>query len=353
MKKLISILIAIAVTFTSLWGMAGFESYIPDISGEYVYYKDNTFLRESYIGILYYDDSTLQIRYYAPRDEKQKLPENEVNILVSVDPDADYMVLTGENILNTILPGSENVDIVNYLHDILYEFSSHRKLVIDLNERDIDLFQDYPQFGGRVQIIYDCTIPIFNIKEIKKADGHVLLECCTTGKLVDGNDRSFNDFKGFPDNNFKKGRKSYKKAKTVKCFYGNQTIDLDTNWEQPMENFWTLNGDAMISMSTIPAYTEYKNNLEKNKLFFIRTFTASNQGSYTIYNSIIIDEDGNDFSIRSEVYQPLKNKTIVNFKDFDKKDNSTSFDAFSLAVTKQSYIDNKKYYDDILDSYEN
>ena len=74
MKKIISALRAIFIS-ASLFAMPVFESYLPDTSGEYVYYQDRTFDRESYIGIIYYDDDTFGIRYYAPKSESLFLPE--------------------------------------------------------------------------------------------------------------------------------------------------------------------------------------------------------------------------------------------------------------------------------------
>jgi len=52
---------------------------LPDASGEYVYYRDSSFNRESYIGFLYYDDSTYEARYYAPPTES--LAEKNIDML--------------------------------------------------------------------------------------------------------------------------------------------------------------------------------------------------------------------------------------------------------------------------------
>ena len=123
-KSFLSILFAF--TFLSAFAVPGVKQFIPDASGEYVYYKDNTFKRESYIGILVYDDANYKIRYFAPTDEAAKLPEKEMSILVSVNKDSAFWDMTGEYIMTQVLPGTEDADLVNYLHDILYEFSARR-----------------------------------------------------------------------------------------------------------------------------------------------------------------------------------------------------------------------------------
>ena len=81
MKKLIlsiltSIILSVAVT-----ALPGVTQFIPDSAGEYVYYRDSSFTRESYIGLLMYDEATYQIRYFAPQDDEAKLPAKEIAIL--------------------------------------------------------------------------------------------------------------------------------------------------------------------------------------------------------------------------------------------------------------------------------
>ena len=68
MKKVLSSLFSF-ILCAGLFAMPVFSSYLPDTSGEYVYYQDKTFERESYIGIIYYDDETFGIRYYSPKSE--------------------------------------------------------------------------------------------------------------------------------------------------------------------------------------------------------------------------------------------------------------------------------------------
>lgn len=333
-----------------MWAMPGFESYIPDQSGEYVFYKDNTFYRESYIGILYYNDSTLQIRYYAPTDVEKALPERDISIYFTLNPESQNLELTGERIDGTLSADTEDVDIINYLHDILYEFTSHRKLIQNLNEREIIIFQDYQQFGGKVAITYDCTIPIFNIRDIKLADGTVLLKCCTTGQLIDGADLSFDNFTGFPQNKYKKGQQSYKKAKSTEYTVANQTITLDKNWNQPMDNFWTLGDDAILSLATAPTISNDKN-LSDN--YLIRKFIKSTENSYTNFDTLQIKTTENKLEIQVEVYQPITNNTVVNYKIFTENEETKNLDFFVMAVFKQPWLNNKKYFDQIINSYRN
>ena len=176
MKKLILSIITSIIITTAAFALPGFTSFIPDTAGEYVYYRDTSFTRESYIGILGYDDSTIQIRYFAPQDDTAMLPAKEIAILVTVDPKADFWNMTGEKIISTILPDTDDTDIVNYLHDLLYEFSARRisQVAVESGKEIVD--QDYAQFGGKVALTFDARIPLFNIRTITDEKGNKILD---------------------------------------------------------------------------------------------------------------------------------------------------------------------------------
>lgn len=335
--------------------MPGYKSLIPDNSGEYVYYRDNSFTRESYVGIMYYDESTFQIRYFAPIDEVNKLPPKEIRILITIDPKADYWKMTGERILSTIVPDTDDMDIVNYLHDILYEFSSRRNKIIDVPSPKVDINTDYPQFGGNVTITFDSVIPMFNIKDIKTVDGTFALQCCTIGQVKDSTDTAFEAFTGMPEQKetakSKKKNKKAEKTKSVKTVYENQTVTIDTTWEQAMENFWLKGEDAIITMSSIPSASEDR---ILNDAFILRKLLESSTGSYTNLTDtqVIYEAKKNQYRIHSSTYQPEANNEIVN-KKFLTLNASNGFDYFSLAVYKNTWLENQAYYEKILKSYKN
>ncbi len=170
MKKTILSIITTILLTASVFALPGFTSFIPDSAGEYVYYRDSSFTRESYIGILGYDDATIQIRYFAPKDDTAKLPAKEIAILLTVDPKADVWTMTGEKIISAILPDTDDTDIVNYLHDLLYEFSARRISAVAVETDSLILDQDFAQFGGKVALTFDARIPLLisKILQMKK-----------------------------------------------------------------------------------------------------------------------------------------------------------------------------------------
>lgn len=342
-------------SFTSLYAIPGVESFIKDSSGEYVYYRDYTFTRESYIGILYYDDSTYQIRYYAPKDDKQYLPEKEIAILLTINPNVDYWEMTGERIISTIMPIEEDTDIVNYLHDILYDMSAKRKR-IDLNAENPNytFSTEYPQFGGIVTLNYESYIPIFNLESIRSFDDtkHGQFDCVTIGQLTSSEDKSFDNFYGFNDKSTyeinQKENKKAKEAQTSKQSFEKHQFMLDSRWQHPMDNMWLCGDDAIITCSTIPPYLE---NQIANKYFIIRKLVESSEDFYVNYQKTNIVDGNNilDFSISMETYQSAEKEHTFSYRYLTFS--NAQYDLFNFSAYKKPYEELQGYYMNILNSY--
>lgn len=366
MKKIFTtIIISLFVTAT-FSALPYFDSYIPDEAGDFVFYRDNSFTRESYIGILCYDDVTLQVKYFAPQN--QNLGEKEIAVLVTLNPDTPYMELTGEKIMGQILPESEDVDIVNYLHDILYEFNSHRMdaredLILARDAKNFLLepqktvIQNYEQFGGKVAITYDAIVPLFNIREIKAGDGSSALKCVTIGKINSSDDKTFDNFKGIPasQKNSKKG--NLKSSKSEKISYKNKTITLDSQWKKVLnettntyfENLFTLGESAMISLSELSLPGE---DFTKEALYVTRKILQGSQNSVTdLENSYIKwDSKQTKCQIFAELYNQENGRKKVN-NDILLKNSDGNLSYLSLAVFKDAFDSNVSYFNKILKSY--
>jgi len=352
MKK-ITIFISLLLISISAFAMPTFKSFVPDTSGEFVFYRDSSFKRESYVGILYYDDSTFEIRYYAPvyKDEETLLPEKDLTLLITVKPDNPFWEMTGERILGTVLPGTDDAELVNYMHDLLYEFSSRRsktEVISPENQKSESIFTDFVQFGGNSKINYDCLVPLFNIRSIENEKGEKVFDCITFGSLKDSSDTIFSDFKGFSNIN-QKASKSYKKSKAKNISYETQQISVDENWIQQMENIWTLNDDSFITLSIIPSVST---NDSLAAQFVTRKLLLSTQGTYTDFANSIVIEKNNQIKIISDSFQPASGKSIHNVKILSKKSDN-SFDYFSIATYSNAYKANQAYYEKIIKSYRN
>lgn len=353
-KKLIALatlVVCIALT-SNVFALPGFTPHIPDRSGEYVFYRDYSFPRESYVGFLAYDNSTYAARYFAPRDVAKNLVEENVLIYFTLDPDSDYISMTGERIGNAITP--EQTDIVNYLHDLVYEFNARRIRADNVNPKTANIFgkkyldsglsvsQDYAQFGGKVHIIFDYLVPLFNIKKILSNDNTVILEVATIGTLQSSDDASFISFAGISDaTKSSASTKKYsawtpdKSAKKNKCTVNGQQVTLDSSWTNSMENLWLLGDEALLSMSSA--------NLTPEQLLRMSMQNAN-------WKNLAISKNGKSYTLSSTYYQPASGNIMKGFRIITEMSDGTCA-VFMLTIFNNTYEANKKYFDEIVKSY--
>ncbi len=358
MKKILSLLI-LSFLFIPVFALPGFTPYLPDNSGDYVFYRDNSFERESYLGILTYDEETYQMRYFAPTDKVNFLPEKNIQILFTVNKDKDYLELTGEKIITAITPNTEDVEIVNYMHDMFYELNSRRikadpvipaasEYVSNKSfwDNGISVDTDFAQFGGKVSMVYDVMVPLFNLKKIEDAEGNSIFALVTFGTLASSLDSSFDDFNGTTSRLIKKeaGVTLDRKAEANIYEYGNMKIKLDKNWSQTMENLWLLGDSALVSASMIPSYEKLADRFDD---FVIRRLLMSSQDSFIEVPGILIKEEKNGYSITSNIYQQKTDNTVKNFKIL-RKNKDGSFNLILITVFQKDYLANKKYFDDLI-----
>ncbi|MCF0242970.1 MAG: hypothetical protein HUK25_10040 [Treponema sp.] len=354
MKKLIFYFLISLTLLLPLSALPGFTPYLLDNDGDYVFYKDKSFNRESYVGILRYNENSYQVRYYAPADMNQKLPEKNIQILFTVDSSLDYFNMTGENIISQILPETEDVDLVNYLHDILYEFSS-RRIKIDPVEPSTEGYKtkgsfwenglktstDFPLFGGTVFVQYDCLVPLFNVKNISDAEGKDIFTLETFGTLASSSDFSFDNFKGIPKTKEVKNvkQKNIKGGKSTEYEVDGRKIYLDSHWTQSMENLWFFEDSAMVSASKIPLNENVK---DRYDLFVIRRLLMSTFESYADASSISVKSEKGGYKLTSTIYQYTDDNVVRNVKLL-KKRNDGAFDFTMFSIFQNEYAAMKKY----------
>lgn len=353
-----------AVLCSAAFALPGFTPSIADVSGEYVYFCDKTFYRDSYIGFLAYDAGTFAARYFSPKDEKTKLPAKSVEIYVTVNPDSDHLEITGEKI-GAAAP--DDTEIVNYLHDIMYELSARRikagavEPVISagkggfLREGAIKKNEDFMQFGGNVTVFYDALIPLFNIKLIEDAAGKNVFYAVAAGRLRSSEDRSFADFAGFPAK-YADNRHVFKKSSGDKTEYtisDGQSITLDKNWTQQMANVWSCKDAAVLSAGIInsSASSAVGKDADKGGIPFatVRQLLLSMDGAYINLPDVKISYSADSCSVESILFQPETGNVTKNFKTLTQRDGG--FYLFTMSVFYNIYAKHKAYFDLVKNSY--
>lgn len=349
MKKLILTLLASIILTTAALALPGVTQFIPDSAGEYAYYRDSSFTRESYVGILMYDEATYQIRYYAPQDNDAVLPEKEIAILLTVDSNSDFWNMTGENIISTILPDTDDTDIVNYLHDLLYEFSARRIKAGAVETDRLVQDQDFAQFGGKTAITFDARVPIFNIRTIADDKGNKVFDCVTIGTIKSSEDNTFSQFKGISSQKPSVQKETKKTAKAKICKFEERSVTLDENWEQKMENFWTLGNESLITMSALPKVSEDK---VLNDLYVQRKLLESSEGSYLDFKNCEVHYTAakDSYKIVATSNFP-ENNTNVCLTKLLTRNKDGGFDYFSISTYQTAYLKAPSYFDKIVKSY--
>ena len=354
MKKLLLTLTILLCVAVSAFTLPGFTPFVPDTAGEYVYYRDYSFNRESYIGILNYDDTSYQIRYYAPADRDLVLPETNLAILFSLNPESNFFDMTGEKIITDVDPYGDDVDILNYLHDLLYEFSSRRIKLYDLEGTEIFTTQEFEQFGGKVTMCFDSMIPLFNLKQILGPSNEMLFSCITFGRILNSEDTSFDNFKGLlPAKPYHAPTKTKIKGKSKKyTTKDGQKITLDSNWSQEMENIWMYNEEAFIAIASIPQYFE---NQTQNDLFVMRRILESTDGSYTDIESAEFTFDVKKYTVRitARCSQPDNNQIVYVIKQITTNPSKEINSYLALSAYEDSYLAKSSYYTKLLKSFKN
>lgn len=341
--------IAVFVLFIApAFSLPGVSADIPDTSGEYVFYKDKSFNRTSYVGFLYYDESTYAVRYFAPENKKKSLAEKNIILYFSVNPDNPQLELTGEKMTGVVK--EEDAEIVNYLHDLFYEFAGRRqKLLADISHEDVVQIQDFNQFGGDVKIRFNRYIPVFNIESISAIDNVPVFAVETVGLLTSSDDTSFVNYKGIDGlpSDKKKSSKKYGKAKKAEYNFESQKLILDEGWTQSMENLWLLGDDAVL---TVTDFEFPENKTEINREIFIRKLTQGTTMSYALWNFKSIVKKDNRITVMNVYFQPETENVTRDFKvlTFTGKGNVS---LLSLTIFDSVYQKNKKYFDSILLNY--
>lgn len=334
MKKIVIVSILLVLFSVSLGALPGITEYIPTQSGEYVYYRDYTFEEETYIGFLQYDAGTYAVRYYSP---KPKQGSGDIHILFSMNPAASSVELTGEKIISEVT--AEDVDTVNYIHELLYEFNARRKRVNGKNlSSSFRVSETFELFGGDVTMVYEGYIPLYSLDSIRSEKGDILFQAVTMGVILDSEDTTFSGFKGFQNLPPLTSGKDSKK-------------NLDDQWLSDADGYWTMGDDALFLMNTVEIEAEeYVKNGYSVEDFFTRYFLLSTGGSYFYLPYTSIENKG-----KSNTPSLLLVNTALSFsgesiytKDFKVllKESDNRYWFYVLTIYEKLYKENKSYFDE-------
>lgn len=337
---------AFALVAAAAFAIPGVEPLIPDSPGEFVYWRDNSFERESYVGLIRYDEATYGVRYYAPSAKKK--PALSFLVLVTIDTAKKGAVeFTGEKV--EPLPRSEaETDIINYLHDFIYELFPRRRAAGKVSEAK-ESGGEMAQFGGRVKFSWDPLVPVLNLRGITTSDGKPALQLVTAGRLRSSDDRSFGSFAGIPKKGEEKKFKLDKSLAKKKVALGGEgepfSLELDGQWEAKSPMLWMLGESAMATVVQISVP-------EGAAARLLRMMTLGSERSYPDMQTQTVSRDDSDGSvqIRQTFYDAETNEFQTDRKVIRRASDGTTL-IFALTVSSAAYKKNKSYFDGIFKSF--
>lgn len=354
MKKLFSILLFIFSFFASN-ALPGFKPYIQDFPGDYVFYRDYSFKSETYVGFLYYGNSAYSAKIITLKDEKSKNLEKSVSIYFTVDESKDFMEFTGEKVIS--MPTEDDIHLVNYLHDLIYDFNSKRIKTgkvdsenVIYDEKDFlnsgyETSDFLTKFGGDVKILYDWVIPLFNLKSIKDFSENVQFEVATVGRISSSENNEFDNFKGFSKKSAKNNFKIPKKAEKIDVKLENAELKIDSNWNHIMENVWFLKDKAGIFLSKLQAK-------DLNIDFIFKQMLMNPVNSFYNWKNFSVKKDSDSFLIDGLVFDSDKKRNSKNLiKVIKNPQNENEFYSFNSSIFESAFKKNEKYFYQIRDNF--
>lgn len=316
------------------------------MSGDYIFYRDNSFKGESYVGFLYFDETTYAARYFSA--------STDITLYLALNEDKKE--LKGERIVGETKVG--DAEMVNYLRELFLTLLLAKKNAptkVDMKGRamsnlldfeDKRVRQNIPLFGGEVYASYDLLCPVFCLKSMKSPTGNKLLEAVTAGRIRNENDPSFSSFKGFAKKETEtvptlKGTEVARKNYT---FQDKQSIMLSEDWEQKMENQWMLKDAAMIFMDKMKGRKGSKN----EQLFeLLRRFIMSSDDSYVDWSKSCVKKNSNGFYVDLRVENKNRSMRIYKRMDFVKG----NFYLFILSTYEEAFVKDEPYFTQIIGTY--
>lgn len=309
-------------------------------SGEYVIYKDKTFLSDTWLGILYYDPNTYAATLYTPKENRR------VSVLFSVSTKNGKMELVGQNVITKIsIEDKAGVEAVNYLMQILPEFYAWGEIAKTASPNKggkvlrNSIKINSAHLGGEAKLEYASFVPLFGIEKINNAKKANLLELTRIGKISasKGGDAEFFNFVLPFETKRKPSFKPDKKAKKMLKEFGAVKINLDSQWSEVTENMFFLGELAFLLVSNI----EKKQNITQEEL--VKLFCLSDKNRIVNINTMIVKGSPEKFIFTSEVYSTETQST-----SFDKKFvvlSGNTYTIVGLTVFSADYNQNKKYFD--------
>jgi hypothetical protein len=361
-KRILTVFLSILALFP-LAAADPFSGYPSGVSGDYVVYRDYSWEKPTWVGLLYYDDSTWGAFVSTPSTNSR------VSLLFSTEKSAGKLVLTGQKIISNITP--DDVLAVNYLMRLLPEMYAWRNTeagnpaapVVPLSADDArKLFgkarsallpaaaresRTEPSFGGDVSVLFAPEIPVFNVRGILGSNGKPVLDIDRYGRISSGGDNAFFSFtvageaKSGESLVLAAGRKPA--AKTI----DGVTLKLDDQWAPIAENSFLLGNAAFVIVDTIDlSLTQIpRDNLA---LSLVRFFSLSGTESWVVPAELSVTGTAKRFTITNLVFDSARGTLNRDIKTCIPSADGKTVTVVSLSVSETAWKANGQYFSSLV-----
>lgn len=324
-------------------------SYPSGVSGEYVVYRDYSWKAPTWIGFLYYDDSTWGAFSFTPSTGSR------VSVLFRTEEADGQLILTGQQIISEIQ--QSDVPAVNYLMALLPDLFSWRKdlsssrsvVRLSTEERSallpagIHLLKNLSTFGGDVSLGFVPEVPVFNIASMTGIDKNPILELARSGRVGSAGDSEFFSFE--PQETPKNAAVFSPVAQDAreKRKVDGVDLNLDGQWTMVADNTFFLGNTAVLIVDTIDlSLIEIPQ--DNIPLSFVRLFSLSSSSAWADPTKLKVSGTSEGFIIENLFFDVQSGTLNRDIKKCILSADGKKCTVISLSVSDASWKNNETYF---------
>ena len=329
-----------------------FASFPAGVSGDYAIYRDYSWKAPTWVGFLYYDDSTYGVVAVTPSTGAR------VKVLFSVETVDGKMILTGQNVVSKV--SQDDVVTVNYLMTLLPEIWGWRSLPNRAPEKNTQFAKSrssllppsvcvaakLEDFGGDVTLTWAPEIPVFNLAAVDSAGGKPVLELARIGRIKSGGEDAFFGFSPAPEAKAGVALALPSSRKAEMRTVDGVKLALDGQWTMVADNTFFLGDAAVIIVDTldiallqIPA--------DNLPLSMVRLFSLSSDQSWSYPGEVAVSGNLKSFRVTNLFYDVKTGTANRDIKECRLSADGKKCAVVSLSVSEVAYRSNKAYFDSL------
>lgn len=323
-------------------------SFPSGTSGEYVVYRDYSWKAPTWIGFLYYDDSTWGAVSVTPSTNSR------VSVLFRTEEADGQLVLTGQQVISDIT--SSDVPVVNYLMSLLPDLFAWRKelsvspsvkLITQgrspLLPSGLSLSKNLATFGGPITLTFSPEVAVFNMASMTTSEKKPIFELARSGRVGSSGDSVFFSF--LPQEAVKKTpslislKQSPKEIRTV----DGVNLTLDGQWTMVADNTFFLGNTAVLIVDTIDLGLMQipQANIP---LSFVRLFSLSSAAAWADPSKLIVTGTKDNFRIENIFFDVESGTLNRDIKKCILSPDGKKCTVISLSVSDASWKNNEAYF---------